>query len=129
MQWGAKRVLGVSTALVFAATSACTEPQAAAKPMPEGETAYTCGSLIYGAAHYLKSEDHQADIDLIKGKSILAATKFGTIYATEENLDGMEAFNKMKIRGLLMSGTPSGNQFELSTDQHVQRAKACAEAV
>jgi hypothetical protein len=125
----AKRVLGISTTMFCIAISACTEPQAAAKPMPENETAFTCGALIYGAAHYVKSEEHQADLAFIEGKSIGAATKFGTIYATDEGLDGMQALNKMKIRGLLMSGTPSGNEFELSTDEHVERAKACAEAV
>jgi hypothetical protein len=124
-----KRLLSAISALAFMMASACEQSPTVEKKLPEGETAFSCGALIYGAANYVESNEHKADLDFIKGKSLAAVTRFGTIHATEKGIDGMQAFNEMKIKGLLMSGTPSGNSDELPTNEHVERAKACAEAV
>jgi hypothetical protein len=123
------RMLSTISALTFIMTSACDQSSTVEKKVPDGETAFSCGALIYGAANYVESDEHKADLDFIKSKSLAAVTRFGTIHGTEKGIDGMQAFNEMKIKGLLMSGTPSGNSDELSTNEHVERAKACAEAV
>jgi hypothetical protein len=126
MKSGLARLASMSAALVFLATTACDQTQAVAKPMPEGEDDFSCAALIYGAAHYVESDEHKADLEAIKSASLTAGTRYTAAFATSKGMDGMEAFNRVKIKGLLMSGTPSGNSDELPTAEHVERAKACA---
>jgi len=114
-------------ALLLMSTSACDQAPTAEKAIPEGEDAFSCGSLIM-AATYVEGDEYKAEVEAIKAKSLADITKFGTLYASAKGIDGTQAFNEIKIKAFRMVGRVPSPDDLVPTADLVRRAKACAAA-
>jgi hypothetical protein len=106
-------------------TSACGPAGSSAVALPEGETDLSCGGLVY-AARRLVDDGKVSDPDgAIKGNDIAAVTRYGSAYAKANGLEGIDAFNVVKLQGIRMMGLGSFVTDKVPADKIIARARKC----